>query len=69
LVQVLRVGFEEFKADRKVEESGVQMPGDVVEAGLQSGSWAYLQKRRAKARPLQKSKEGKGKDLTQRAQR
>jgi hypothetical protein len=39
------VGFEEFKADRKVEESGVQMPGDVVEAGLQSGSWAYLQKR------------------------
>jgi len=39
------------------------MPGDVVEAGLQSGSWASLQERRAKARPLQKSKdEGKGKD-------
>jgi hypothetical protein len=53
------VGFEEFKADRKVEESGVQMPGDVVEAGLQSGSWAYLQKRRAKAR-LQKSKDKDG---------
>ena len=58
------MGFEEFKADRKVEESEVQMPGDVVEAGLQSGSWAYFQKRRAKARPLQKSKEeGKYKDV------
>jgi hypothetical protein len=59
----------------RVRGEGLRWPSagfrrEPVGAGLQSGSWAYLQKRRAKARPLQKSKEKeKARMTTQRAQR